>query len=297
VALRAALGRYHFTAPLLDGRVPGPALELASFSSILEPIRAMCRELAYDLCEMPLVTYLLARERGAAFTALPVFVLRRFPQLTMYTNTRTGSPGELAGKRGGARAYSDTTGTWSRGILAEMHGVGPMEWLVTDEEHVPDWPLPAGVRRDPSADVVAMLASGELALTLNIPSGSNPRDLPPDVRRLLPDEAVAAWYERTGVFPQSHTVVVRDELLDAAPALFDAFQAARLVGLRELLDEGPSAPWEHELHAYLGLLCHDPAPYGLEANRSGLERLVRYSREQGIISSEPKVDDVFASVG
>ena len=47
-------------------------------------------------------------------------------------------PGDLSGRRVGVRAYSQTTGLWLRGILAEEFGVKPTDvrWVTFEGAHV-----------------------------------------------------------------------------------------------------------------------------------------------------------------
>ena len=45
---------------------------------LVDAFRRMVRELAYDVSEMALTTYLTARAHGKPFTALPVFLVRGF---------------------------------------------------------------------------------------------------------------------------------------------------------------------------------------------------------------------------
>src|ERR687885_2862256 len=65
---------------LKDGRVApeGYAFEFEEVTPITKAFRIMCRELAYDVCEMAATTYLVARDHGKPFTALPVFLTRGF---------------------------------------------------------------------------------------------------------------------------------------------------------------------------------------------------------------------------
>ena len=48
------------------------------------------------------------------------------------------SPRDLEGKKVGVRAYSVTTGVWTRGILIDEYGLdsSKVTWVVDDEEHV-----------------------------------------------------------------------------------------------------------------------------------------------------------------
>jgi 4,5-dihydroxyphthalate decarboxylase len=47
----------------------------------------------------------------------------------------------------GVRAYTVTTGVWTRGILATEYGVDldRITWVVVDEEHVQEYRKPANV--------------------------------------------------------------------------------------------------------------------------------------------------------
>src|SRR2546428_9169816 len=78
--LVAAIGRYPHTRALHDGRV-GPAgftLELADVEPVNRAFQPMVERLAYDVSEMAIVTYILAKEHGKPLLGLPVPVLRAF---------------------------------------------------------------------------------------------------------------------------------------------------------------------------------------------------------------------------
>ena len=45
---------------------------------LVKGFRKMVRELAYDISEMALTTYLCAKAHGVEFTALPIFLVRDF---------------------------------------------------------------------------------------------------------------------------------------------------------------------------------------------------------------------------
>ena len=86
----------------------------------------MVRELEFDVCEMPLTTYLCAREHGVRFTALPIFLVRAFHHGAIVHKPKFGveNPKDLEGERVGVnRGYTVTTGVWARAILQEEYGV------------------------------------------------------------------------------------------------------------------------------------------------------------------------------
>src|SRR5690606_7486134 len=98
--------------------------DLVNFNIIqVDPIhtafKPMARTLCYDVCEMAIVTYLMAIDRGIELTLIPAVMLGRQQHPLFIHNTEKGAlaPEELNGKRIGVRAYSQTTGTWVRGIL------------------------------------------------------------------------------------------------------------------------------------------------------------------------------------
>ncbi|HTE84046.1 MAG TPA: ABC transporter substrate-binding protein, partial [Dehalococcoidia bacterium] len=80
--LKAAIGSYPHVQALRDGRVrpAGVWLDLVDITPIGEIFKRMCRGLEFDVAEMSITGYLLARVYDKGFTALPVFPVRAFPQ-------------------------------------------------------------------------------------------------------------------------------------------------------------------------------------------------------------------------
>ena len=127
----------------------------------------MVRDLEFDVCELAPTTYLIARARGAPYIALPVFLMRRFHHggFVYRPDAGIGKPKDLEGKKVGVRAYSVTTGVWTRGILSNEYGLdsSKVTWVVDDEEHVTSLKLPPNVVHTPAGKSLAgMMANGEL---------------------------------------------------------------------------------------------------------------------------------------
>src|SRR5919206_398805 len=134
---------------LKDGRVEpqGYAFRFEEVSPVTKAFRIMCRELAYDVCEMAATTYLVAREHGKPFTALPIFLTRGFHHRAVLAR-EPGDPRSLEGERVGVnRGYTVTTGVWARGILATRYGVDldSITWVRSDVEHVAEYEPPPNV--------------------------------------------------------------------------------------------------------------------------------------------------------
>ncbi len=286
MALTTVIRTTPLVAALKDGRVEpdGYTLRFGEVQPITKAFRIMCRELAYDVCEMAATTYLVARDHGKQFTALPVFVTRGLHH-TAIKARRPGDPRELEGTRVGVnRGYTVTTGVWARGILATEYGVdlGRVTWVRSDDEHVAEFVPPPNVED---------LRPGEELVDLPAVVGDVKSDeLVPLIENA--DAAAVRALER-GLWPVNHLVVVKDELLAAHPgvaaALVDAFERAKEL----YLAGGDVQP----LHARVrDLIGGDPLPYGLETNRAVVEQLVDHAFAQKILRRRPSVDELFVSL-
>jgi 4,5-dihydroxyphthalate decarboxylase len=272
-------------AALKDGRVApeGHSFRFEEVDPVTKAFRIMCRELRYDVTEMAATTYFVAREHGKPFTALPIFLTRGFHHGAIKA-LAPGDPKQLEGKRVGVnRGYTVTTGVWARGILATEHGVDldRVTWVRSAEEHVAEYEPPANVEDAFGADLAAQVLSGELAAVVG--DVGHPELVP-----LLADadEAAERYLREHGNWPVNHLVVVRDELLELAPAIVDAFERAK----RLYLESGELEP-AHRRAA--GAMGPDPLPYGVESNRAVVEELIEHALAQRILRRRPSVDDVF----
>src|SRR3954464_2954488 len=163
-------------AALKDGSVaPREAvLDFVEIPVLVQGFRRMVRTLEFDVCEMAVTTYLVAKAHGVRFTALPVFLVRDFHHGAIRVNTRLGiaGPEDLEGRRVGVnRGYTVTTGVWARGVLAEEYGVDldRVTWVLSGDEHVAEYRPPESVAAaEPGSDLAAMLAAGELAATIGV---------------------------------------------------------------------------------------------------------------------------------
>ena len=151
VPLTIAVATAGHTAAVKDGSVPieGVAANFVEVVPIIAAFRRMVREVEFDVCELAPTTYLIARARGAPYVALPIFVMRRFHHggFVVRPDAAIKVPKDLEGKRVGVRAYSVTTGVWTRGIFSNEYGLdaGKVTWVVDDEEHVTTLKLPDNV--------------------------------------------------------------------------------------------------------------------------------------------------------
>jgi 4,5-dihydroxyphthalate decarboxylase len=249
---------------------------------------------------MAVTTYLTAKAHNKPFTALPVFVMRQFHHSPIVYNIKSGAkaPKDLEGKKVGVRAYTVTTGVWTRGILASEYGVDldKITWVVVDEEHVQEYHKPANVMERPGANLAEMLVKGELAAAIGVGKVESP-----DVKPLIPDAAAAeaAWYRKTGIYPINHTVVVKDTLLQSdpslAPRLFTGFQSAKEQFLKQLSSAAELPAEAQPLAKRRSIVGDDPLPNGLARNRKALEAIIRFAHEQKILPRMVKPEEIFAA--
>jgi 4,5-dihydroxyphthalate decarboxylase len=315
--LKIALATYGHTAALKDGRVKIAGIEpdFVEVVPIIGAFRRMVRDLEFDVCEMAPTTYMIARALGAPFIALPVFLMRRFHHGGFVYRPDSGIriPKDLEGKKVGVRAYSVTTGAWTRGIFVNEYGLdsSKVTWVVDDEEHVTSLKLPANVVHAPDGkSLAAMMASGEIAAGFTGPAGIGRAGPPigaweqtgqkpetyPELIHNAP-QVEADWFRRTGIYPIHGAVVVKADVLERHPfvakSLFDAFVAAKRIYLDGLArGEGDNA----DDRKYRGLmpLVGDPLPYGLKDNAASIDAMLTYGLQQGLIPRRLPLDEVFA---
>ncbi|MFN6953719.1 MAG: ABC transporter substrate-binding protein [Acetobacteraceae bacterium] len=222
IALTAAFGRTPHTAPLLDGARGFPLLDLR-----FEPVKPISRAFApmvrqgrFDVSEMAIATFLMAKAAGKPLVLLPVTLAARFQEgaLLCRAGGPVRGPADLAGKRVGVRAYSQTTGMWLRGVLAESFGVRPdaVRWVTFEDAHVAEYADPPFCERAPAgADLAAMLRDG------GIDAAVFGNDLPEDpaFRPVFADVAAAgeAFRARYGFMPVNHLAVLRRDVVEAHP--------------------------------------------------------------------------------
>lgn len=278
------------------------AFDFEEVPVLIDAFRRMVRGQEFDICEMALTTYICARAHGKRFTALPIFLVRAFHHGAILYNTKAGigSPKDLEGRKIGVnRGYTVTTGVWARSVLQQEHGVdlSKINWVLSGDEHVAEYRAPANVVPiEKGKKMGDMLASGELAAAIGIEVDH------PDVKPLIPnalDAGLEALRQR-GHYPINHTVVVKDELLDAHPDLaadvFNAFAESKRLYVQRLKSGQIEKPTQiDQIHLrVMDITGGDPLPYGIEPNRRVLQDLIQHVVTQGIITRPVTVEELFA---
>jgi len=312
--LTIAVAEAPHTAAIRNGSIPieGVDAEIITVQPQIGAFRRMVRDVEFDVCELAPTTYIIAKAYGRPFTALPIFVLRRFHHAGLLVHPDSGvkTPKDLEGKKVGVRAYSVTTGVWTRQVLIDEFGVdnSKINWIVDDEEHVTQLKLPENVSHTAPGDSLAdMMARGELAAGFHANAGIGRTGAPTggwkEVEANYPDlfpnaaELEAEYYARTGIYPMHGTIVVKDEILKAHPwvakSIFDAFTRAKNEWLARL-DAGEATTASDK--RYLGLrpvVGHDPLPYGIAANIKTIKALEQTAFKQGLTPRRLSIEELF----
>lgn len=306
--LSLACGSYDLVRTLVDGQAQAPGVQL-NVLTMASPERhgRMLRHQEFDICELSLVAYLVARDQGAAFSAIPVFPHRRFRHGYVVKRTNAGieEPADLNGKRVGLDTLQNSAGLWMRGILQDHYGVDlkTIEWWCQEEEDVAFQPAAWMKVRQVAAgkDIDRMLLDGELEAAIYPETLPSIRSGSPKVGLLFsePKKAELDYYRASGIFPIMHTVVIRNAILERYPwvavSVMQAFQQAKALCYRHMQDPRNLAlVWASEvLREQKEALGADPWPYNLQDNRKALEAVVRYEFDQGMIGKKPAIEELF----
>jgi len=277
------------------------AFDFVEVDPLIDAFRRMVRGLEFDVSEMAMTTYIVARAHGKRMTGLPIFLVRAFHHGAIAYNTSSGvrGPKDLEGRKVGVnRGYTVTTGLWARSILAHQYGVdlSKITWVLSGDEHVAEFRNPPNVvPLDKGRKMSDALAAGELAAAIGVEIDH------PGVKPLIanPEEAAFDALRKTGHYPINHLMVVKDDILAAHPDialdLFDAFTAAKRMYVERLKSGGIEKPTaaDETYRRVMELTGKDPLPYGIAPNRQALEEVVTSALEQKVISRAVAVEELF----
>jgi 4,5-dihydroxyphthalate decarboxylase len=276
--LRTLLGDHPGTRALKNGSLKSDrvTLDFVEFSPTNKGFKPMVREAAFDVSEMAIVTYLMAKSFGKPMVLLPDVVVARFQHGHALYNAKSGTltPADLAGKRVGIRSFTTTTGAWLRGILANDYGVdlNSIQWVTFEDAHVAEF-KDTTVRAPAGKAIIQMLLDGELDVVLGEKSEQ------PGLKPLFPDAAKEekSWFAKHGVVPINHMVVVSETLSNTHPeAVREVF---RLLQASAALGPPAAVP-----------------TFSADEMRRSLQLIIRYTAQQGLIPRAYAVDELFDDV-
>ena len=273
--LRTLLGDHPGTLALKDGSLGSDLVtfDFAEYSPTNKGFKPMVRDGAFDVAEMAIVTYLMAKSFGKPMVLLPSVVVARFQYAHAVYRADLGGlkPRDLEGRRVGIRSFTTTTGAWLRGILANEHGVDldAIRWVTFEDAHVAEY-VDTTERAPAGKQIIQMLLDGELDAVLG------EKVEKPGLQPLFPDVAAEekAWFARYGVLPINHMVVVSQNLVDHHPdAVREVFRL-----LRESAARAPAVSVPR---------------FSSDEMRRSLDMIIGYAAQQGLIPRAFAVDELF----
>jgi 4,5-dihydroxyphthalate decarboxylase len=268
--LRTLLGTHPCTAALKDGSITSDlvSFDFADYSPAHKGFKPMVREAAFDVSEMAIVTYLMAKSFGKPMVLLPNVVVWRSQHGYALYNAKLGTlkPADLNGKRVGIRSFTTTTGAWLRGILANDYGVdlNSIDWVTFEDAHVAEYQDPT--KRAPAGkEIIQMLLDGELDAVLG------EKVERPGLKPLFPDTGEEkSWSANHNVVPINHMVVVSETLSRSHPdAVREVFRMLQASAARA------------------------PAQFNPEDISRSLAMISHYAAQQGLIPRAFAVDELF----
>ena len=312
-----ALSHYDRHIPLFDGSVTAEGVNLQVLAvGQSSPLKhgqdrheRMLQQGEFDICELSLSSYLIAKSRGMPFTAIPVFPRRLFSLSQMWVNAKAGihSPQDLIGKKVGLSTFQTTLSVLAKGDLQTEYGVPwrQIAWYISKDEAVPLKPI-EGVNMQlvkPGQKMGAMLEHG-LIDALMVPH-------PPQealrgggvIHRLFADPRAeeSKYFQKNGYYPIMHVIAFKDDVLTRNPSLatsvVEAFDRAK-EACREYYDDPNWSRFVWGRHLFeeeRKAFGDDPWPHGVQKNRANLERFIGYSLDQGLMEKKLAVEDLFAA--
>ena len=282
--LRTVLATGSLATPIKEGVVSSPRVHL-DFVDI-DPVHVhdaftpMVRNQAYDLCELAIVTCLQAIAYNRPIVMLPVVVASRFQRSCLIAYRPRGVPAaaELAGKRIGVRAYTQTTGMWVRAHLTEDYGLltPSMRWITREPAHAEEYSDPPFVELAGSKKSLPdMLRAGDIDAAIlgrDLPKGD-------EFAPVIPDAAARdlAWWQQHSFMPINHMMVVSREASRRDPAAVQA--AYGLLGQAYELNAAPAG-------------TPNPLRFGFDSLREPLRWIIEACLEQGLLTRRLSLDEV-----
>ena len=277
-ALEVMLGSYPHTDALKSGQVQSDKVIL-NIADVVSASSAFKRvvELKYDVAELSIPTFLIARSKGVPLSLLPADLFKRAkPPELIYDATRLAlRAADLEGKRIGVAYYTATTSIWVQCLIGNA-GVDPatIRWIATDPPLLDRFQDPPYVQRASTKPLLQLLQEGDVdaIVTANPPADPNYRS--------VAFETPARDFPKPFPDMQSHHMLVcRSALTRECPE-----------AVREL--------WRMLLEARSFSLQPGSSdlPYGIDANRAHLDAVIDACFNLHLIDRRPAVEELFDDI-
>src|SRR5918999_4174601 len=216
--------KFYFREPTIDTNIPitDGTVKIEGFDWEFVP-----NEDAADAWDCGFAARVRAHAKGAPHISIPAFPNRKFRQAYIFVNSKAGIQiaKDLEGTRVGIMQWDNTAGVWARGALQHYYGVDlkRINWVSprANKEGVAE-----GIRiekiepvGDPDKLLDTLLVDGTIDAVIgpNVLPSISARD--PRTRRLFRDYRTEEqnYFRKTGIFPTSHVVTLKQEFVDGHP--------------------------------------------------------------------------------
>jgi 4,5-dihydroxyphthalate decarboxylase len=313
--------------PLMNGTITAEGIELIPTYS--HPAETFWRQLKFgefEVAEMSMSSFLIAKSQGADMIALPVFPSRRLFQteLSYHVDSGITKPEDLTGKKLGVAEYQQTAALWIRGILEHDFGVSQykIHWYMERSEAMSHGSA-TGFKPPPGISFNRIAQNKSLASTLlenelDVAHVASPWVLQANaldrssriagkgdwskIKPLFPDRMAegARFYKNHGFLPVNHAYIIRGDIYKKYPwvafNLYTGFVKAKALAREKLLERIPSALFFGPEYAAMTreIIGDDPFPFGIKANKAMLDTIIGFSHEQGLTPRKMKIEELFA---
>lgn len=309
-----ALDRYDRHIPFFMGLVEPPAgIEIEALEVGMVPPRRdgidrhrrMLVDQEFDVAEVSLVSYILARQRGVPLIAVPTVPRRLFSQNHIFVNADAGitSPQDLAGKRVAIWAFQVTMSVLAKGDLQKEYGLSwrDVTWVTEQPEEIPSDAGAANIERMPEGKTGAeMVLSGEVDAYID-PHPPEKIFTDKRVRRLFDDTPAECrkYWQKHGYYPVMHLLAIKEGCIEKYPDLPGE--------IMRMWDNSRDQAYEfYEDHNFtvlpfgryafdndINFFKSELWPSGLSANRKNLERFIGYMVDQELLEGPIPLETLF----
>jgi 4,5-dihydroxyphthalate decarboxylase len=289
--------RFYFREPTIDTNIPitDGTVKIEGFDW-----QFVDNEDDADAWDCGFAARVRAYAQGLPHISIPAFPNRKFRLAYIFVNSKAGieTPKDLQGKRVGIMQWDNTAGVWARGALQHYYGVDlkRVDWRAArvKKEGVAEGICIEKLEGTGDADSILdrLLIEGKIDAVIgpNLLPSISARD--PRTRRLFLNYRAEEqnYFRKTGIFPTSHIVTLKQEFVDRYPeapvALLKAFRQSRDVAFDRLEGSDPQVIAYSWIAAAIAeqreLMGENYWAYNIENNRTVLEAMTQYAHEQGL---------------
>lgn len=289
--------KFYFREPTIDTNIPitDGTVKIEGFDWEFVP-----NEAAADAWDCGFAARVRAYAQAVPHISIPAFPNRKFRLAYIFVNSKAGieTAKDLQGRRVGIMQWDNTAGVWARGALQHYYGVDlkNIDWLaprVTREgvaEGIRIQKLDGAGDADTILDKLLVEGKIDAVIGPNILRSISVRD--PRTRRLFRDyrSEEQNYFRKTGIFPTSHIVTLKQKFVDRNPrapvALLNAFRRSRDIAFERLEGADPQIIIYSWMAAAVAeqrdLMGENYWAYNIENNRTVLEAMTQYGHEQGL---------------